>query len=54
MYMLVPVSRDTTCGFHVLTELMPGPQLQAAVVPTVTYGEPASWVPQGYPSASAT
>ena len=24
---------------HVLTELMPGPQLPAAVVPTVTYGE---------------
>ena len=24
---------------HVLTELMPGPQLPAAVVPTATYGE---------------
>ena len=24
---------------HVLTELVPGPQFPAAVVPTVTYGE---------------
>ena len=33
---------------HVLTELIPGPQLPAAVVPTVTYGElhpGSSWVP---------
>ena len=28
---------------HVLTELMPGPQLPVAVVPTVTYGELHVW-----------
>ena len=36
--MPIPVSEDTM-WVHVLMELMLGPQLPAAVVPTVTYGE---------------
>ena len=35
----IPVSKNTVSVVHMLVELMPGPQLPAVVVLTVTYGE---------------